>query len=138
MGKEIKQSETITEKWANYNTAFLAAGAGFDQECDVISNDKDKQVSNVISWKNSQLEAHWVTIPRLSLLQKWMREKLNIICESRYNSDYNYYEAYVFVMNTRFEKLWMPTTPVYTYECILEAAIQEGLGIYITENESCR
>ncbi len=126
----------MTEQLVKYNTAKLASEAGFNSPCTTCRNNKDNiRTSNIQEWQNSTLAKDWVAIPTQSLLQKWMREKLNIICESRYNSEYNYYESYLFVMEIRQELIWLPTMG-YTFECSLEDSIKEGLVHYIRSKDS--
>lgn len=135
----------MKEELVSFETAKLADEKEFNEWCNnlyeyakVDIKSKEKRdcykkgtvVLSFLNYSNSLKESgkYWYicAAPTQSLLQRWLREKHNIIVEPTYNQIYNYFELEVFELNQKS----ISKNKVYSsYEQALEAGLLEGLKL---------
>jgi hypothetical protein len=137
----------MKEELISFETAKLAKEKGFKEEVYAYYNDCNNLDFAGSEWgeissfekdflfdynsykKDPPYDYIFHSAPSQSLLQKWLREKHNIIVEANYNSSFNYFEDKIFCPQ------FYPAPTEYqkethsSYETALEFGLKEALKL---------
>ena len=119
----------MEEQLISLETAKLAKEKGFNEECYFTYDKISKEYcifKSEYSETNSEINKYIYSAPTQSLLQKWLREKHNILIFPYINfQEKDYFYCSIFPKNgDRFS-----TEDFLTYEEALEVGLQEALKL---------
>ena len=123
----------MKEQLISFGTAKLAKERGFDIKTDLyyyhgsFANKKQEELVS-INWKNNHLVDNTTTAaPTQSLLQKWLRDKHDIIIEIQFDTISFGYRIFNPTKSSNYFTSWK--WDKWTYEEALEVALQEALKL---------
>lgn len=137
-GFKLKKTTTMKEELITFETAKLAKEKGFPQEPNKLKipyyNYKGEFKGDVKDWlrkylrKEDTSDVESVSAPTQSLLQRWLREKHNIIITIEHwtNQPVNN-QIWENCYDYNFQQLHHGTTPHKTYEQALEEGLYKAL-----------
>jgi hypothetical protein len=124
----------MKEQLISFETAKLAKEKGFNYNCNNYTDKRDgnyfSSETTIISYKNYNDRTSAISRPTQSLLQKWLREKHNILIETIGNNTNKKFAVKVYFHNHINDKTSVGISPFYeTYEEGLEEGLVTALKL---------